>query len=230
MINRFRIFELASFCLALSIGLYNPGSLKAVDVTLADNLSVSQLTSTGGNQFNRLAQGFTTTSTDFNISSVSVVIYKFGAGDGGSYEISIWDSNGSGGLPGTQVGSALFTGNVASLGTTPTQVDVNGLSKTLLPSTSYYLVVSPTSLTGIPPILFSSQTNTTTGTIGFPSNYSFWNGTNWTGPSTTTFNLIRVKASVVPEPSTYALGAIATGAFAFIARRRKTGKMKANMA
>lgn len=220
--NQIRGLVAASLCMIFCFELSNPVKVAAVDFTLADNLSLGQGTYTGYNQFNRIAQGFTTTTTEYTISSVSVVLFTFSAGTTGSYNISIWDSTGSGGLPGAQVGSALYNGDVAALGTTATQVDVNGLNKLLAPSSSYYLVVAPTSLGGGPPaLLVSAQTNSTLGTIGFPSNYSFFNGTNWTGPSTSVFNLIRVQATAVPEPSTYALGAIASGVMAYVARRRK---------
>ena len=64
-----------------------------------------------------LAQAFTTTSTDFVLSEVSLPLWRR-AGAAGTYEILVWDSTGDGGSPGAQVGSAIHTGLAENLSTT----------------------------------------------------------------------------------------------------------------
>lgn len=61
------------------------------------------------------AQAFSTTATDFTLSEVSLRLWN-NSGTTGGFEIQIWDSTGSGGKPGAQVGSAIYTGLAENLG------------------------------------------------------------------------------------------------------------------
>jgi hypothetical protein len=57
----------------------------------------------------------------------------------------------------------------------------------------------------------------TTGSLGL--NVSFDNGATWPVSQSTNYLSLQISATV-PEPSTYALSAIATGVMAAVARRR----------
>ena len=155
-----------------------------------------------------LAQAFTTTSTDFVLSEVSLPLWRQ-AGAAGTYEILVWDSTGDGGSPGAQVGSAIHTGLAESLSTTGgSLLTISGLNVALSPSTTYYLVSRNTSVAPAADLFWKlSDTNTS-------SFYEFSIGA-WGGPYPSNMEM---KITAVPEPSAGVLLVLGIGGF--IALRR----------
>ena len=102
---------------------------------------------------------------------------------------------------------------------------VSGLSRTLAPSTSYYLVTVPGGFTGSAEGYQWSYTDSTSGT-GFPSLWTLStdSGATWSTPFLLSPNQMRITAaSAVPEIDPAGFGSVAaliTGALGLIERRR----------
>ncbi len=199
------------------IGFKFTGSVRAVDLynTLAQ--STAGLESISSQYGNGLS--FKTTATDYTVDSVQIPLTKDTA-TSGNITISIYDATGVSGLPGNIVGTSIGTVPVSSLTNSFQTFTFSGLNRTLSPSTNYYITVDSTDIAS--GVARGKVTNNITGAITTGSlGYSFKNN-QWTGP----FNnywLIGAVSTVasVPEPSTYALAAIASGVMAAVARRRK---------
>jgi hypothetical protein len=208
------IFRIAT-SLAIVAGMFSAGSARAVDIY--NTLSQSSAgTETISIQYG-MGVSFKTTATDYVIDAVTFKFMKDTA-TSGNITIAIYDTSGAGGTPGSIIGAPLGTVPVSSLTSTLANYTLNSLNRTLSPSTNYYLTATSTDITsGAPRGSVTQQTTgLTTGSVG----YSFKNNT-WTGPYSGFYGQASISATAVPEPSTYALGAIATGVFAFIARRCK---------
>ena len=138
-----------------------------------------------------LAQAFTTTSTNFVLSEVSLPLWRR-AGAAGTYEILVWDSTGGGGSPGAQVGSAIHSGLAENLSTTwGSLLTISGLNVALLPSTTYYLVSRNTSVAPAGDLLWKLSD------IDTSPFYEFSFG-SWGGPAPSNMEM---KITAVPEPS-----------------------------
>ena len=158
-----------------------------------------------------LAQAFTTTSTNFVLSEVSLPLWRR-AGAEGIYEILVWDSTGGGGSPGAQVGSAIHSGLAQNLSTTGgTLLTISGLNVALLPSTTYYLVSRNTSVTPAVDLLWKlSNINTSPF-------YELDSENNWGGPYPSNMEM---KITAVPEPSAGVLLVLGAGVLAVMRRRK----------
>ncbi|MBI5033070.1 MAG: hypothetical protein HZB51_21320 [Chloroflexi bacterium] len=175
---------------------------------LSDNLSQAYLdvayvatVSTDGNPY-WAAQSFTTQSSDYVITSVALRLSKT-SGTSGTYAVQIYTV--SGGKPGTKVADVAANANAGTLsdftpGSSSPIVSFTGLSIALSPSTSYYLVVRPMTLSGM---VTWDYTNSTSG-IGFPSNFSGSqnNGVTWSDPATDMPQQMQIVADVPPCIST----------------------------
>ena len=218
------IFRIAT-SLAIVAGMFSAGSARAVDIynTLAQS---SAGTETINTQYG-MGVSFKTTATDYVIDAVTFKFMKDTA-TSGNITIAIYDTSGAGGTPGSMIGTPLGTVPVSSLTRFLANYTLSNLNRTLSPSTNYYLTATSTDITSGAPrgSVTTDTTGLTTGSVGYTSKS---NGV-WTTPASGFYGQASISTAAVPEPSTYALGAIATGVFALIARRRKTGKMKANMA
>lgn len=202
-------------------------SVKAVDVYNTLNQSV---TFDGNlNDTTWTALSFSTTAAEYMISDVTLPIWNQNALNSGSVTLSIYDSAGVGSRPGSKIGSDLGSAAVSGFSSSGYQnYTITGVGRTLLPSTQYYLVVNTAGVsgTGSNNVSIGFQSGTggiTTNSLGYSQSLNA--GTSWGAPNTS-FTLIGAVAATVPvpEPSTYALAAIASTVMAAIARRRKASK------
>jgi hypothetical protein len=169
------------------------------------------------------AQTFTTTASDYVLDLLSVRLYNNGA-TAGDMAVSIYDATGAGGTPGSFI-RRVFDQDVTSLGTSlsnPTEVfrifaaDPYP-SRVLSPSTTYYVVIKGSGITGGTGKWTWTNTNTGTGVSGSVSSYST-DGSTWGAPQATV--PLQLQVTAVPEPSGLALAAIA-GSAAMGWRQRK---------
>ncbi|MFM1902472.1 MAG: hypothetical protein RLZZ440_372 [Planctomycetota bacterium] len=195
------------------------GSAVWAEVILFDNLAAG---SPNGEYFvsntQLAAQAFTTTATDAVLSEVSLRFRNLN-GTSGEYQIQIWDSSGSSGSPGNQVGAAIYTGLAENLGSSTSLLTIPGLSVALGASTTYYLVATGTSLTvvGTPP--FTSDGNLAWGATDVVTSGAYSNGgAGWSGPSTQS---LYMKVSAVPEPVPATIVTVGLAAGWMRSRRRK---------
>ncbi|MBI1323326.1 PEP-CTERM sorting domain-containing protein [bacterium] len=190
---------------------------------LFDNLAQSSNGYSGVENTVWPAQAFTTTSTGHTLSEVSVSLWN-NSGTTGGFQIEIWDATGAGGIPGAQVGDAIYSGLAEDLSSSSgNSLTVSGLNVTLTANITYYVVVRGTSLTGIPEPPFgeipgglawdSSGTDTTAKYITSDS------GSSWIGPFNNSNQYMSVVA--VPEPSTLAFACL--GGLTLIWAGRKPG-------
>lgn len=194
----------------------------AADTVLFDNLNDTQHPL--GDVFitpNSLwAQSFRTTAIDSIVNAVSVKFYR-GAGSTGSIAFEIWDLNSGDNKPLSPPARNVGTLDISTLSTdasNPTQVDFT-TNISLNTSTDYYLVARiDSSLSGL---VYWSRTDSQ------PSpGYSWYvtssndGGSSWDPTTTDPTNSQLMKITAVPEPSTYALGAIGTLVLGWLGRRR----------
>lgn len=180
-----------------------------------NNLGATQNQTSSINNSFWFGLSFRTTATESLITSLSVDLQLQNASNtSGNVNFQIFDSTGASGLPGTVVSTA---GSIAlsSMTTSRATYTLNSLNIPLSTSTNYWLVLKGTTTDFVSSILTIS-TNGASGSIGA--------GVGGTG----TWNLHSgyravgvVSAIAVPEPTTYALAAIAAGVMTFVARRRK---------
>ena len=181
---------------------------------------------------NNIASRFTVGS-----SNVTVDFIRYYAGGNGTVtsSISIWSAKT--GTIGTDFfqPDALVTGATANF--TPTDTTspfsdaftVNFSSPvTLNANTNYYVVVDTTQVTSTAAAGFvatTAQASTWTafgGTTSTPQTRLIaQTGTTWANFSSLSFLPYTIGMTTVPEPSTYLMGALATGVMAIAARRRR---------
>jgi hypothetical protein len=206
------LFSLASSPMVRAVDLYN---------TLSNRVDILTQVSTS----NGVGLSFKTTPTEYLIDTVTVKLAndELDPAGYGNVTIAIYNASGANSTPGSIVGTPIGSVPVSSLTTTLTDFSFTGLNRTLSPSTNYWITLTSTDM---PPnssgyahtgVIRDSSGTLTTGSLGstFKSSGSGWS----------TFNNFWVQGSVstvaVPEPSTYALAAIASGVMAAVARRRK---------
>lgn len=211
-------FPVRILTIMLLIFLASGPGVQAIDLfntlagTPSGSASVSSQLKTG--------LSFRTSASDYLIDTVQIML-RNSAGTpatSGNVTLSLFDATGTSGTPGSAIGSDIGTVPVSSLTNSLQTFTFTNLNRTLSPSTNYWITVSSTDITSGQ--VFGSVTSSTTGTTTTGSlGYSFYNG-SWIGPFGTSWLVGSVSAVAVPEPSTYALAAIATGIKAVIARRR----------
>lgn len=169
------------------------------------------------------AQAFSTTTTDFVISAVSLRLWN-DSGTTGTFELQIWDSLGPSAEPGSQVGSALYSGLAQNLSDSSSLLSASGLSVTLAPSTTYYLVPRGVSLTDVSTIFGPIPGTLKWGITEVISTDFYARGayaeSPWIGPDVTSNVFMQVTA--VPEPTTWGMGSVglACGGW-YLSRRRR---------
>lgn len=184
------------FCVAVAVTCVTSFSSRAAIVanslneTFSDGLYLSTgLNTHGGQAFN------TGSGTLLNVVNLNL----FAGTSGGTYDVELWDSNGSGGTPGAFI---LTLGNDLSTPTTSdfeNVVSLSGLYATVSAATDYYIVVKPN--TGG---INWGYTASTSG-VGFPSNFSYSDtgGTSWYAASQSDPQRLYIEVEPVPEPSTW---------------------------
>ena len=142
----------------------------------------------------------------------------------GNVQVSLYTGDGTGSRPNAKIGSDLGTTPVSGFNNSAVYQDyaITGLNVTLSPSTKYYVVISASGIgSGSQDFLYlglhSGAGGVTTGSLGYSESTN--SGSSWTAPTDSSYVVGLVTA--VPEPSTYALAAIATGLITALARRRK---------
>jgi len=144
-------------------------------------------------------QTFKTTNEDLIIQAVSVRMNN-PTGAIGNYQYAIYDSTGLQGTPGQEI-AMIWESNASLIGDRYLDIGPDNLSLTLLPSTTYYMVVRGQTLSST---LFWGYTASTDFT-GFPTDWtvSTTAGKNWTLPDRTYPQQLRITAShphPVPAP------------------------------
>jgi hypothetical protein len=171
------------------------------------------------------AQGFTTGTSHYVLDSVDLPLGVTGAGNG-SPKLKIYSDNA--GKPGTEL-DATFTS--PTFGTQSVYNLSLATPFAMSASTSYWLVLSDSTASSQTKFnwyysdTFSSPTARNDSGLTFLAGARSLNGgTTWATNNAFAQTGISVNATAVPEPTTYALAAIATGMMAAVARRRKPGK------
>lgn len=166
-----------------------------------------------------IAQAFTTTATDFIISSVTVAAYKSNPATTGTLNLFFYDATGADGRPGALVqASAIASSDLSELGSTPGDTHTWSLNYELDPSTTYYVVLGAESLVGVEGVDWDFTLDSSG--VGFPSFYSgsLNSGATWGAPATPFY--MQMQVTTVPEPSTYALGMTGLLALCRFGRRK----------
>ncbi len=193
------------------------------------NASPAQIIVWNNVNYSNIASRFTVGS-----SNVTVDFIRYYAGGNGTItsSISIWSAK-AGTIDGFQP-DALVTGATGNF--TPTDSNapydaftVNFSSPvTLNANTNYYVVVDATQVTSTPAAGFVAgyaQNSSFTpfgGTTATPqSRLIRQTGTTWANSNANSFLPYTIGMTTVPEPSTYLMGALATGVMAIAARRRR---------
>jgi hypothetical protein len=175
---------------------------------LYDNLSVGtggtgSIATTGPD-----ADSFSTGASPVTLSQVSLLLSAATPTDGGSFSVYLLHNNSN------TPGSVITTLGTVSDSSLTTSLGVVSLSTTYLlaANTRYWI-----ELTGASTSAVWSYASTNTGT-NVSGEYNYFSGTSYPNSVYTAYNM-QVSASAVPEPGTFALGAIGI-TFLAIARRR----------
>lgn len=195
---------------------------QAVDVfnnlSQSYDVSVSMNANAGGNwPYN--AEAFVPTVGNDILVDATLVLYLNAIGTTtGTYGVEIWSNTGA--VPDTKLFDVASGQSVAGLTTSPTQVTFTPVSPIQLTAgTTYWLVLNTSNYTGTKAIQ-SVGTNSGSG-VGITS--SFMSQKDVSNVWGANFGSSHMSASInaVPEPSTWALAALATGTLAFARNRRR---------
>lgn len=209
-------------CTTLMLLTFAGSSVKATDLynTMGQSVDSTQLLKDS----TWTALSFMTSATDFTITGVTIPVKNVIGLTLGNIQVSLYTGDGSNSRPNTKIGSDLGTTPVSGFSNSAVYQDyaITGLNVTLSPSTKYYVVISASGIgSGAQDFLYlglhSGAGGVTTGSLGFSQSLN--SGSSWDAPGNSSSVVGLVTA--VPEPSTYALAAIATGLITALARRRK---------
>jgi hypothetical protein len=162
---------------------------------------------------------FRTTASDFILNSISVQTSNTLGTRAGNIVVRIY-SNGAN-VPVSQVGADLGTFAASGLSTS---ISLTGLSRTLSPSTNYWLVVDIAGVTG--------------GDVNFRATFSpsgvgspfFYAQSNNSGASWSTNSGVALAGVItaVPEPGTVLMGIVSAGSLAICGLRRRKPNREAS--
>lgn len=175
-----------------------------------------------------IAGGFTTTANGFHLTDISMQIFRSGDAITGNVNISIYITDGGYPPSPSTLNTTFYSAPVTNLPNQPGSFDLTGLNVTLTPSTDYYLVVDylDASAEDNKIVYWNQATGISNSNPIYDLRYT-WSSdaTTWNFPQQNYSNPLKFKitadANSVPEPSTYAMAAIASGVMAYVARRRK---------
>ena len=203
---------LATVVLALSVPT---SQSQAVDFDLLD--TITPATTTGDNAIavgERNAQSFMTTASAFTISQVDLSLKK-APGGAGQYSVSIYSMNSGNSEPDTRLSYVAQNQNQSALSTTYGTVSFTGLSIALDPSKNYYIVLEDVTLAAM-----DWQYWDTTSSGISPPTYWMAYSSGWISTASTDYPaMMKVIATAVPEPSTWAMSALAIAALGTRLRR-----------
>ena len=199
----------------------------------AANLDVSNLNETiqaaeslpANNTLKQIATSFSTGSFvgTADIWKVQLYLNSFSSYNLANLSVRIFTDNA--GVPGSPVGSSLTATGIASAGAAYDFTNI-GSPVSLAPSTNYWVVIKNTASSNGTPVNWATA-NPLTPTTGLNATIGTTQAINYVGTGWTTFantaNLVHITS--VPEPSTYALGAIGALTMGYVARGRKTVKV-----
>lgn len=203
--------------LMLTVAIACCGSASRAGVVLFDNLAAGSPNGFFGvTNTQWVAQAFSTTATGYVLNEVSLRLWNPN-GTTGSFQIQVWDALGTSGRPGAQVGSAIYTGQAASLGDSDSLLTIAGLSVALGANTPYYLVARGTTLDDAGFLAWNATDVITS------NSYDTIDGSTWGGPYSQN---LYMKVSAVPEPSTAIM--IGAGLAAWVIRRHRRAPERAS--
>lgn len=165
------------------------------------------------------ALSFKTSMAGYILESVTIPVRNPNLLTSGTISFELLDASGPGGAPGAVVGTSLGSVSIAGISSLDYQnVTFSGLKRELSPATNYWITVKGSGLSNV---FFVGATTSTGGLLTGSLGYSITGdaGSSWSTPSTSYYVIGQVTA--VPEPSTYALGAIAALAAGWLARRQR---------
>lgn len=173
-----------------------------------------------------LAQGFTVGNTSYQMTSLDLGL-RFNNSAFAAFSVGLYSS-----LPtNSSTPVATFTSPTLNNGPAIFNFQVVGSQYTLAANTTYWVVVKYQPVDDLFTWMFAdngtlNQTYTPTAQNGFNISYAT-NGTQAFNTATSTWtnfssspNYSGLRYSIVPEPSTYALGAIGTLVMGAVARRK----------
>ena len=215
---------LATLIMIGSIGLCSVSQASVIFDNLTESLDQNVLmNSNGGANWSLNAEAFLVPATGIQqLSDVTLTMALAATGSTtGTYSVEIW-SNSGGNQPNIKVFDVATAQTVAGLNGTPAQnIFTPSTTVTLTNGSTYWLVLNATTYTGNKQI--QSLGTDSSGGTGVSAN-TFMNqrdAANLWGTNFGTSHL-SMKITTVPEPSTYALAALATGTMWVVRRRRQS--------
>ena len=171
----------------------------------------------------QFALSFQTTSTEYVINAVGVEMGNTGSSLTGTLNVSIYDATGMGNAPGAQLGTNIGSVDAASLSTFATVFSFTGLSRSLSPSTNYYIVIAPNNLSGQYSLSGTATPSggIVNGSLGFGYNSPSWSVT----PGSYIIGYVSASSGggsggAVPEPTSMAIFGLGALGFAYRNRRK----------
>jgi hypothetical protein len=179
----------------------------ARSATLYDTMGTSSgdLSETGYSNNQSFGLSFQTTANEYTLAKVTFSIARAGDTPDGNIVVRLWDSTGSGSLPGAQIGGDLGTFPLSGLSNVLTNyqpIVVGGLNIGLSPSTNYWATLTLTGNTTNHQYWVqytNTPSGTTTGSLNVAQNVANNSWQRFPG----IFAIGSVEA--VPEPATLSM-------------------------
>ena len=215
---------LATLIMIGSIGLCSVSQASVIFDNLTENLDQNVLmNSNGSGNWSLNAEAFLVPATGIQqLSDVTLTMALAATGStSGTYSVEIWSNSGAN-QPNIKVFDVATLQTVTGLSGNPVQkIFTPSTTVTLVNGTTYWLVLNATTYTGSKQI--QSLATDSSGGTGVSAT-TFMNqrdsSTLW-GTNFSTAHL-SMKITTVPEPSTYALAALASGTMGVVRRRRQS--------
>ena len=215
---------LATLIMIGSIGLCSVSQASVIYDNLTENLDQQvAMNSNGGANWSLNAEAFLVPASGTQVlSDVTLTMALASVGStGGTYSVEIW-SNSVGNQPNIKVFDVATLQTVTGLTTTPAQkIFTPSTTVTLTNGATYWMVLNATTYTGSKQIQ-SLATDSSGGTgVSATTFMNQRDALNLWGTNFGTSHM-SMKITTVPEPSTYALAALATGTMWVVRRRRQS--------